>query len=86
MDNTNYYNGLILDPGEEKPDMGSIECIERVGGQVSFQALSVDEDKVRNLKHKSLGPGTNCIFLDTGDYARYHAQTQTWYRVGEGVF
>lgn len=84
MQNETYYNGLILDPGEEKPDMGDIECIERKGGQVSFQAFSTDEEKVRNLTHKSLGPGTSCMFLDTGEYARYHAGRRKWYKVGEG--
>lgn len=86
MEDNNFYNGLILDPGEEPPEMGNIECVSREGGIVSFEATSDDEEILRNLKHKSMGPGTNCMFLDTGKYARYHAKLQKWYSVGEGVF
>ncbi len=68
-------------------EMGSIECIgstktsyvgngeqkfikEFRGLRADFDKLPVDDD---------LATGSNVLFLDTSEYAEYHAPTKKWY-------
>ena len=58
---------------------GSIEATVIENGTVyGLQCLSVDIDK---LPVENVGPGTNCLVLDTGAIYVFHVKSKTWYQI-----
>lgn len=69
-------------------NMGSIECIgvrkapfTNTGGRQKyikeFRGLRADFDKLPTDDDQATS--SSVIFLDTSEYAEYHAPTKTWY-------
>lgn len=81
-------DGQLYNAGDEIWDLGSLQCVETVGKQRSYQGLL--KDKVKLPKYDDLATGSSAILIDdTGTnstvFAKYDSQTKTWYDLTGGV-
>lgn len=76
-DKITIQDGQTYKPGDEIPDLGSIEAIGANGSKRKYHAFSKDADK---LPHYVSG-GSTCFMLDTLDLYQYHEKTDTWQKL-----
>lgn len=72
VDNITYH------PGEEIPDLGSWVAIETKERYRSYIGLSEDVEKLPHY----VASGSTAMTLDTSEVYRFHALTDTWYKIG----
>lgn len=70
-------DGQFYEVGQEVPDLGSIECVERRGNLRSYEGLSKDVDKLPHY----VASGSSCLMLDTGELYKYKKDTDEWYKI-----
>lgn len=58
-------------------DLGSIKRIGQDGCIRYYEGLSKDYDKLPHY----VGTGSACLMLDTGEYYKYHEDTDVWYLI-----
>lgn len=70
-------DGLIYEPGQDVPDMGSLVCVSAYGNIRNYEGNSVDVQKL------PLYVETGSLFLaiDTGDYYKFEATTRIWNKI-----
>lgn len=72
------FDGQTYQPGEEIWDLGSFVCVEVNGNMRKYEGLSADApDKLPHY----VTSGSTAFCLDTGDFYKYHSQTDTWYLI-----
>ncbi len=71
------YDGQNYKKGEEIWDLGSFVAVKAKGNQRSYEGLSKDVDKLPRY----VDSGSSALCLDTGDYYKFHKQTDTWYKL-----
>lgn len=81
-------DGQYYKKGEEIWDLGSLQCVEVRGTQRDYQGFLSDKSKLP--KYDDLGTGSSATLIDnTGSestvFAKYDAQTKTWYNLLGGV-
>lgn len=76
-DKTMIVDGVLYKPGDEIWDLGSFVATDATGMMRSYDGLSKD---VLKLPHY-VETGSSALCLDTGDYYKYHKQTDTWYKL-----
>lgn len=81
---TIVYDGQTYKPGEEIPDLGSLECIEAVGNKRSYFGFQEDQGKLPT--YKNLASGSDATLVDpTGSNGTkvlyYHSPSKTWYEL-----
>ncbi len=77
VSNECFIDGQKYEPGEEIWDLGSFTAVESKGSLRSYEGLSKDVDKLPHY----VRTGSSALCLDTGDYYKYHKQTDTWYKL-----
>ena len=76
-DKTMYIDGIIYKKGEEIWDLGSFIATSATGMMRSYEGLSKDISKLPHY----VETGSSALCLDTGDFYKFHAQTDTWYKL-----
>lgn len=71
-------DGQTYKPGEEPWDLGSFVCVESSGNIRKYEGLS--KDAPDKLPHY-VASGSTAFCLDTGDFYKYHSQSDTWYLI-----
>lgn len=71
-------DGQCYEQGEEIWDLGSFVCVEKDGLIRHYDGLSVDAPA--KLPHY-VATGSSALCLDTGDYYKFHKQSDTWYKL-----
>lgn len=69
-------DGQTYNPGDEVPDLGSLEAVSVNGSARKYHGLSKDADKLPHY----VSAGSSCLMLDTMDLWEYHEKTDTWYK------
>lgn len=69
------YDGQSYKSGQEVWDLGSFIAVDVNGNQRSYEGLSKDISKLPHY----VATGSSALCLDTGDYYKYHEETDTWY-------
>lgn len=69
------YDGQIYEKEEDIWKLGSLVCTSRNGNIRHYEGLSKDRDKLPHYCQT----GSSCLMLDTGEYYKYHGETDTWY-------
>jgi len=67
-------DGKTYQPGEEIWDLGSFACVDVRGNIRSYEGLSSDISKLPHY----VGTGSSALCLDTGDYYKFHKETDQW--------
>lgn len=70
-------DGKTYQPGEEIWDLGSFACVDVRGNIRSYEGLSSDISKLLHY----VGTGSSALCLDTGDYYKFHKETDQWYKL-----
>lgn len=68
-------DGQVYKKGEEIWDLGSFVATDVDGNIRSYEGLSKDISKLPHY----VETGSSALCLDTGDYYKYHKETDTWY-------
>lgn len=81
-------DGQTYNVGDTIWDLGSLQCVEIKGEQRSYQGFL--KDKFKLPKYDNLATGSSATLIDdTGAestiFAKYDAQTKTWYNLMGGV-
>lgn len=76
-DKTMIVDGVLYKPGDEIWDLGSFVATDATGMMRSYEGLSKDVSKLPHY----VETGSSALCLDTGDYYKYHKQTDTWYKL-----
>lgn len=78
-DKNQIVDGQYYKQGQEIWDLGSLVCIdvEVSGNKRHYQGLSADVGKLPHY----VTSGSTCFMLDTSELYRYHALTDTWYKL-----
>lgn len=76
-ENTTLVDGQVYEPGEEIPDLGSWVCTSEEGDQRMYEGLSADVDKLPHY----VETGSSALCLDTGEYYKFHKDSDTWYKL-----
>ena len=76
-DKNMIVDGVLYKPGEEIWDLGSFVATDAVGMIRSYEGLSKDVSKLPHY----VETGSSALCLDTGDYYKFHKQTDTWYKL-----
>ncbi len=76
-DKTMYIDGILYKKGEEIWDLGSFIATSATGMMRSYEGLSKDISKLPHY----VETGSSALCLDTGDFYKFHAQTDTWYKL-----
>ena len=76
-DHTIIFDGQTIKPGEEIPDLGSFVATEAKGNIRHYEGLSADVSKLP----KYVDTGSSALCLDTGQYYKFHKDTQMWYEL-----
>ena len=70
-------DGMLYKPGDDVWDLGSFVATDSTGMMRSYEGLSKD---VSELPHY-VETGSSALCLDSGDYYKFHKQTDTWYKL-----
>lgn len=76
-DKNMIVDGILYKPGEEIWDLGSFVATDSTGMIRSYEGLSKDVSKLPHY----VDTGSSALCLDTGDYYKFHKQTDTWYKL-----
>lgn len=76
-DKNMIVDGVLYKPGDEIWDLGSFVATDAVGMIRSYEGLSKDVSKLPHY----VETGSSALCLDTGDYYKFHKQTDTWYKL-----
>lgn len=76
-DKNMIVDGVLYKPGDEIWDLGSFVATDATGMMRSYEGLSKDVSKLPHY----VETGSSALCLDTGDYYKYHKQTDTWYKL-----
>lgn len=87
-DETVIIDGQTYQKGDEIWDLGSLQCTEANGTQRSYQGFLKDKSKLP--KYDDLATGSSAVLIDNMGiestvFAKYDAQTKTWYNLMGGV-
>lgn len=87
-DKTIIIDGQTYQKGDEIWDLGSLQCVEAKGTQRSYQGFL--KDKLKLPKYDDLATGSSAVLIDdmgneSTIFAKYDAQTKTWYNLMGGV-
>lgn len=69
---------IVYYPGDEVPDLGSWLAIK--ANEQGYREYIGFSDDVSKLPHY-VAHGSSAFCLDTGDYYKYHKQTDIWYKL-----
>lgn len=70
-------DGQYYEEGEEIWDLGSLECVDVIGGKRKYQGLSKDANKLPPY----VASGSSCIMLDTNDAYIFHGKSSRWVKM-----
>lgn len=73
------FDGKEYKDISDAPDLGSWVATSVDANRRSYEGLSKDISKLP--KYDDLGTGSSALCLDTGDFYKYEATTQTWYQL-----
>lgn len=76
-DKNMIVDGMLYKPGDEIWDLGSFVATDSTGMMRSYEGLSKDVSKLPHY----VETGSSALCLDTGDYYKFHKQTDTWYKL-----
>lgn len=76
-DKNMIVDGMLYKPGDEIWDLGSFVATDSTGMMRSYEGLSKDVSKLLHY----VETGSSALCLDTGDYYKFHKQTDTWYKL-----
>lgn len=76
-DKSMIVDGVLYKPGDEIWDLGSFVATDATGMMRSYEGLSKDVSKLPHY----VETGSSALCLDTGDYYKFHKQTDTWYKL-----
>lgn len=76
-DKNMIVDGVLYKPGDEIWDLGSFVATDATGMMRNYEGLSKDVSKLPHY----VETGSSALCLDTGDYYKYHKQTDTWYKL-----
>lgn len=73
-----YVDGRGYESEEQIWDLGSFSCVSVEGLIRHYDGLS--KDAPDKLPHY-VATGSSALCLDTGDYYKFHAKSDTWYKL-----
>ena len=76
-DKNMIVDGMLYKPGDDVWDLGSFVATDSTGMMRSYEGLSKDVSKLPHY----VETGSSALCLDTGDYYKFHKQTDTWYKL-----
>lgn len=76
-DKNMIVDGMLYEPGDDVWDLGSFVATDQTGMMRSYEGLSKDVSKLPHY----VETGSSALCLDTGDYYKFHKQTDTWYKL-----
>lgn len=72
-----WHDGQQYEIEAEVWELGSLVCTSAKGDVRNYEGLSKDADRLPHY----CGTGSSCLMLDTGDFYKYHKETDTWYKL-----
>lgn len=76
-DKNMIVDGMLYKPGDDVWDLGSFVATDSTGMMRSYEGLSKDVSKLPHY----VETGSSALCLDSGDYYKFHKQTDTWYKL-----
>lgn len=72
-----WYDGQKYETEADIWQLGSLVCTSKTGDVRHYEGLSKDAARLPHY----CGTGSSCFMMDTGDYYKYHQETDTWYKL-----